>query len=292
MKIKNSYNKNFLKRLFVSTFMMILLLLIFVPQNVNAATDISMIQNTTKKAKKEVGISLNRKKVTLRVGEKVKIKATKYPSNSKVTWKTSNKRVATVSKGTIKGIRKGKATITAKIKVKGKTYKRTCKVIVKESYFDVVKKYLLKNSRGNSTDDLFIYYEEIESDGDCYRTKINYDKGYKRLRFTVWMEFADIDTNIKVSFNLYKGENRIWVKQLIIIPSLECACRAKYTVPIEKYYNSYGLDMTIVTAGELKPKDYEEMLTSIDTLSFIMWDELLYNEIGIGLKELGFLSYE
>ncbi len=46
----------------------------------------------------------------------------------KITWKSSNKKVATVSsKGKVTAKKKGKATITAK--VAGKTYK--CKVTVK-----------------------------------------------------------------------------------------------------------------------------------------------------------------
>ena len=42
--------------------------------------------------------------------------------NSKVTYKTSNKKVATVTnKGVVKGVKKGKAVIT--VKANGKTVK-------------------------------------------------------------------------------------------------------------------------------------------------------------------------
>lgn len=70
---------------------------------------------------------LNKKKVTLYVGKttKLKVKNTK----KKVKWSSSKKSVATVSKaGTVKAVKKGKATITAKVAKK----KLKCTVTVKE----------------------------------------------------------------------------------------------------------------------------------------------------------------
>ena len=69
----------------------------------------------------------------LKKGKSIKLKATIMPSNAdnkKVTWKSSNKRVATVSsKGKIKAKNKGTAIITVKTKDGKKTAK--CKVTVK-----------------------------------------------------------------------------------------------------------------------------------------------------------------
>lgn len=62
-------------------------------------------------------VKLNTKKVYVVAGKSVKVKATMTPSNTtdKVTWSTSNKKVATVKKGKITAKKKtGKATITAK----------------------------------------------------------------------------------------------------------------------------------------------------------------------------------
>lgn len=72
-------------------------------------------------------VKLNKTKVTLYVGKSVQLKV--KGTTKKVTWKSSNKKVATVtSKGKVTAKKKGKATITAK--VSGKKY--TCKVTVKE----------------------------------------------------------------------------------------------------------------------------------------------------------------
>lgn len=70
-------------------------------------------------------VKINKKKVTIQVGETVKLKVT--GTNEKVKWSSSNKKVATVSsKGKVTGKSAGKAVIKAK--VNGKKYK--CTVMV------------------------------------------------------------------------------------------------------------------------------------------------------------------
>ncbi len=70
---------------------------------------------------------INKKKVTLKVGQTLQLKVT--GTKGKVKWTSSKKSVATVSsKGRVKAKKKGSATITAKICKK----KYTCKVTVKK----------------------------------------------------------------------------------------------------------------------------------------------------------------
>lgn len=73
-------------------------------------------------------LKLNKTQYVLKKGEKLKLKATVSPKKAAVTWKSSNKKVATVSsKGVVKAVAsKGTATITAK---SGKK-KATCKITI------------------------------------------------------------------------------------------------------------------------------------------------------------------
>lgn len=75
-------------------------------------------------SKKKI-IRLSEKKLTLNPGNSKTIKL-KGASAKKVKWSTSNKKIATVSKGRIKAKKPGTVTITAKYKYK----KYKCKVIV------------------------------------------------------------------------------------------------------------------------------------------------------------------
>ena len=78
-------------------------------------------------------VKLSKKTAAIKKGRKLALKATISPSNAtnkSVTWKSSNKKIATVTnKGVVKGFKKGSATITVTTKNGKKTAK--CKVTVK-----------------------------------------------------------------------------------------------------------------------------------------------------------------
>ena len=74
--------------------------------------------------------SLNLKKATLAIGKSVRLKVNDKGS-ANVRWSSSKKRVASVSSsGRVYGRRKGRVTITAKVRNKGKTKKLVCKVTI------------------------------------------------------------------------------------------------------------------------------------------------------------------
>ena len=80
-------------------------------------------------------IKLSKTKASLTVGKTLKLKATVAPkkaSSKSVVWKTSNKKIATVSaNGVVKGIKAGTVKITALAK-DGSGKKKVCKVTVKK----------------------------------------------------------------------------------------------------------------------------------------------------------------
>ena len=85
------------------------------------------VKVTKVKTKKLSGVPSSK---TVKKGKTFTIKPSVTPKNSdeKVTYKTSNKKIATVTtKGVVKGIKKGTATIT----VQSGSKKQTCKVTVK-----------------------------------------------------------------------------------------------------------------------------------------------------------------
>lgn len=100
-------------------------------------TAIKKANTTTVKRKVKVkSIKLNKKKVTLRRKQSIKLKVKIKPSNAsnkKIKWYSSNKKVAKVnSKGKVTALKKGKAKIYAKAK-DGTKKKAVCKVTVKKS---------------------------------------------------------------------------------------------------------------------------------------------------------------
>ena len=121
----------------VIAFLLVCTSVLAVPESVEAAT------------KKPTKITVTAAKKTLYVGEKytLKVKSVKPAKASKaVTYKTSNKAVATVNaKGQIVAKKKGSATITVTSKG-NKKVKATCKVTVKQQ----VKKITVTNAVSNT----------------------------------------------------------------------------------------------------------------------------------------------
>lgn len=85
-------------------------------------------------------LKLNKTKTTVKVGSKVKITVNNAKKKTKVKWKTSNKKVAVITKktskgkkpyATVKGMKKGIAKITAAYRDGKKNKQLTCKVTVK-----------------------------------------------------------------------------------------------------------------------------------------------------------------
>lgn len=83
---------------------------------------------------------INKTKSTIYVGKTTTLKVT--GTSKKVTWSTSNSKVATVSKGKVTGKKAGTATITAKAGTK----KLTCKVTVKKKTVAVTSVMLNESS--------------------------------------------------------------------------------------------------------------------------------------------------
>ena len=102
---------------------------------------VTSAKNTAKKATitvKVMGaavskVKMNKKKATIKIGDTLTLKATVTAGSKackKVAWKTSKKKVATVTKsGVVKGVSAGTATITAQA-IDGSGKKATCKVTV------------------------------------------------------------------------------------------------------------------------------------------------------------------
>lgn len=102
-----------------------------------APVSIATVQETQAAAASSIKVLFG-KKATVEVGETFKLVLKVSPSSAGVTYKSSNKKIVSVSKkGIIKGIKPGKATIT--IKAKEGSKKATSKVTVKPKQVTSVK---------------------------------------------------------------------------------------------------------------------------------------------------------
>lgn len=104
-----------------------------------AAMIIGSIAYTSAASEAAKAPKLNKKKISVNVGKTYKIKLKNGNKKAKVTWKVNKKKVARITKkskkgknafATIKGLKAGKAKVTAVYKLGKKTKKLTCTVTV------------------------------------------------------------------------------------------------------------------------------------------------------------------
>ena len=164
-------------------------------------------------------IKLNKTSATLKKGKSLTLKATISPSsanNKAVTWSSSNKKVATVSsKGVVKAVGNGTATITVKVK-DGSGKKATCKItvgtssnttptyktveITLENWKNYIEEFEVSYYRKNSLgkfDGLYVYkYYAIKPEYmpylDMQKSFVNMETAYTRAYY-----YATIDASKK-----------------------------------------------------------------------------------------------
>lgn len=112
------------------------------PYIINRMTSNTTLTSATKKA--NTGIKLNTKELVLEIGKSKTLKVNN--TKKKVTWKSTNPKIATVSKkGTVKGVTNGSVVIKAI--VDGKTYECFVKVKGPNLSYSEVCVYVGEESR-------------------------------------------------------------------------------------------------------------------------------------------------
>ena len=154
-------------------------------------------------------VKLNKKTVYLTKGKTVKLKV--KGTKAKVKWKSSNKKIATVSKsGKVKAKKTGKCTITAK--VKGKKLK--CKIYVETKSANQARKlrdYILKKGKYNDSTKAYtirLSYNDPDNDESLIDASISAKKASKKLTFE-WSNASSTPAEYKsVSMTIYLQSNK------------------------------------------------------------------------------------
>ena len=152
-------------------------------------------------------VKLNKKQVLVRIGSPVKLKVKNVKKKKKIKWKSSNKKIATVSKkGVVKGKDDGDCTITAKVGKK----KLKCKVVVAHKVakttsaktMAAVAKQMKKKGTYYASDK---YYRYLKKFVDNNRVFIGYLKYYPNGNYLEFDAISDTET-ITLTFKV--GDKR------------------------------------------------------------------------------------
>lgn len=204
-------------------------------------------------ASKPTKITLTKKTASVKVGSKVKIKVKKAtPNQAKyrtVTWKSSDKSIATVSKnGNVKGIKPGTVTITA-TSTKNKKVKATCKVTVYQN------KYIQK--KPSTSGSMYVYNLPAKSssykftaDGQSYKLTNANIKTFMTLFGTSKNSLIN-KWNAKKSISAKIGQYNVKVTGTKTDRTLKITSPAAYkgTYKARLYKNKEGHDYMFAVKG-------------------------------------------
>lgn len=227
-------------------------------------------------------ISAKSASITIFKTKTLKVSGTKQ----KVTWKSSNKNIATVNKnGKITAKKLGTATITATV---GSQKKYTCKVTVKDTQkganFTKLKNYINKYGKTGQNGDKYLsvnysFTDNIGYKGN-YHTEIQFFNG--ELWFSTIVEHEN-DSDAMISVHVHRYDDQSYT-------CFDYAGGYYDTFFKTSKYNKQELDYY--------PEDSDKIdYTMSDWANSCLWVclsecEYMLDDCGLTLRDLGFTNYK
>ncbi len=242
-------------------------------------------------------IDLNKKDITLTVGQTQKLTAKFTPANAtnkSVRWSSDAPKVATVdSNGNVKAVSEGIAGIWVN---KSDNYGfgvDYCLVTVKKApdiiaeNFELLKSYILNNGMTNSSGNKFIKIVNSDVNG---ADAIVYDGGGFEFISTYNLN------NVKSTMTMYvkyPNKQNLYPEYIVVFEKYAVAAKATATLNPTTYSDSKNLSFNVVeSTGYYNNSNIQEIANSNLKLAFAGWDIITERSVGLSLADLGFTSYK
>jgi len=258
-------------------------------------------------------VKLNQSSATMAVGKTLQLKTKGTKKKLRVTWKSSNKKVAAVSKkGKITAKKAGKATITAKIRGKGIRVTRKVKVtvITKPAFYrknkEKLYKYIVKHGIYDKHENAYYLYKKVydEGDGDGPVIFVNVQalKNTKTIRYTVYLSSNTPDDNYEVYMTMKYNEYKPGVLYYKGYPMDYSPDTLEMNGSINYSYNgkNNGIKWThqslyddnegTTSESDTVNKQYIERANYLIGYGFKGWNALS-KKAGVTMKDIGFVKY-
>ena len=245
--------------------------------------------------KQPTKVTLNKKKLSLSVGAAATLKATVSPDGAvkKLSWKSSDKKVATVKDGKVTAKKKGKATITV---TTGNGKKAVCQVTVskkggsqaqsvKEQKKQVLAKYRAMLQKSKKYQYFSVCYINEDNIPDLMAISkknssnyVYYINGRKAADQTMGMMAAG-DPGVKLTYYYYPKRNLVMYRYKEAIPEVYCWEDYCTFAPCHQKGYKYALMEVLTKSKEVSSgaEDYGYYYFSDASVPESQYDELLGN---------------
>lgn len=265
------------------------------------ATITATDSGTGKKYKCKVTVkntSISEKSASIKIGESQKLKVI---GTDVVKWTSSNKKVATVSDGTVKGIGEGKTTITA---LGENGVKHKCTVNVKnedetsdktKKNFEKIAKYIKKNGTyDKSTGDYCLYDMDLGYDYTDlrYAFQWKYNPKANEIVFTLGhiYELSD-ELSGMVQFK-YSLDNLSKCKYSIVyLLNGNTVINGQGTYKLKGFKNIYSTDYTVSLDKKYVNEIAKEYVERHINLLGYGTEIMFLKKLSISFKDLGYLKW-
>lgn len=231
--------------------------------------------------------SLNQPSVVLPLGRTytLKIKGT----SQKVKWKSNSKSIATVSsKGVVTAKKTGNTKITAT--VLGKNYTCKVKVISLQKNYDKLKNYIQKSGTLDENGNPCIQYVETQ-DGNTYTTQISYESDKNRYRFLLDLNEGDDRNRCIMYLNLEKSNTATAEISMISLEDGNLTGQSNFNAFL--YNNETEIKFNIKhNINGIDNEDAQDICNIELYMCFVLWDDMLDEEVNLSLQGLGFASLD
>lgn len=197
---------------------------------------------TVKKRNVVASIKLNKSSASVYVGKSITLKATVTGSSKKVTWSTSNSKVATVKNGKVTGKSYGTVTITAK--ANGKT--ATCKVKVLVKHPEYSQYFMIKTTKSNYGSEKINEYGvrlKVNDGAVIDKCAVYIEKDGSKVKRTIACTGSNITYAYYVPYLAYNGKTKYDGDSSSRIATF--SLRKNYSTGIWSIYGNY----TLITAN-------------------------------------------
>ena len=160
-----------------------------------------------------------------------------------------------------------------------------------EDYYEKLRIYILSYGGTNADGNKFIKKTE-NVNGSLFTSAIIYEKATDQYLFMMSVEDGRSVSVVQMTVNVLKS-GHVQPEYVFVYENAGIAFQTKALIPVGTYTGNDDIYFDVInTTGSLSSSQMQTLSNQALKAAFSGWELLLYDYVGISLKDLGFTSYD